>query len=546
MKISSTVQPTGITTFDAVLKGGIPVGSTILVAGQSGAGKTMFCTHWLFAGMQQFNEKGLYISLTEPIAKLLHHQSKASYFSQSDLDNQNVIFADLRTVLEHENLDEGPIAKGDIERIIKHIADMVIENGVKRVVIDSITALCYRLDQVDIIRHFIFSLGTTLAYLDATVLLTSEVQGEKNSVFGTEEFICDGIFRFGYNNSNQRVFQVVKLRGHEYDTDQIKFMITQDGIKLYPTPHEKCEETRSENRCSFGITGIDDMTHGGFAEGSAVAISGPTGAGKTVLALHAAAAALKNASTVLFLSFDQSKQTLTQMAAAFGFDFSVPNFHVVSPPVDERYIDAHIFLLKEAVDKGGVNTIVIDSLTALQYHYGTDEVLSALKKLVAYCKNAGVSLIVTNTLGSFLQNSTEKVLDCSAIVDTTLLLRFVEIDNTLRTGLMVQKMRFSEHEKRMMELLITQHGALITNGFSEYDSVMSGKATRASKSAIEKLHSLFLEEFGVQGDQLFIEQQAIGTTQENVLAFMSTLRESGVVDEDQYGRMSTAVQKLYG
>ena len=546
MKLNEQLQPTGINTFDEVLNGGIPVGSTILVAGQSGAGKTMFCSNWLFAGYEKYQEKGVYISLTEPISKLQHHQAKTSYYNQEFVDKDAVSFKDLRILLEHEQLDSGPVSKDDIQVIVDKIADMVLKAGAKRVVLDSVTALCYRLESQDLIRHFIFTLGTTLAYLDATVLLTSEVEGEKNSVFGTEEFICDGIFRFGYDRHMERVFQVVKLRGHDYTSDQIKFTITNNGVHLFPIAHEQNEATSKTERLDFGIAGLTEMTNGGYYAGSTVAVSGPSGSGKTVIALHAAAAALKQGKKVLYISFDQSKETVKATAAQFGTDVESERFSIVSPAVDKRYIDAHIFLMQEAVEKGGIDVLVIDSVTALVHHYKTSEVLASLKKFIAFCKNKGVSLLFTNTVGSFLEEREQGALDCSNIVDTVVLLRFTEIDSTLRHGIMVQKMRGSEHNKRMMELSITSHGPIITDGFSGYDSVMSGAAHKTSSSETDKLYSLYLEEFGSEGEALFTEQKAVGLRKQDIEAFLSSLEEANIITSDRKIALYSRVGEIFG
>src|SRR3970282_1183158 len=57
---------TTIEGLDEVMGGGLPVPSTVLVAGEPGAGKTTLCVQFLFGGVR-LNENGLYITaISEP------------------------------------------------------------------------------------------------------------------------------------------------------------------------------------------------------------------------------------------------------------------------------------------------------------------------------------------------------------------------------------------------------------------------------------------------------------------------------------------------
>jgi circadian clock protein KaiC len=53
---------TGVPGLDSLIEGGIPKGSTLMVVGTSGSGKTILCSHFLYDGLTAKEEKGLYIS----------------------------------------------------------------------------------------------------------------------------------------------------------------------------------------------------------------------------------------------------------------------------------------------------------------------------------------------------------------------------------------------------------------------------------------------------------------------------------------------------
>ena len=55
---------TGIAGLDALIEGGIPKGSTVLIAGNPGSGKTVLTAHFLYAGLIK-NENGIYVSFSE-------------------------------------------------------------------------------------------------------------------------------------------------------------------------------------------------------------------------------------------------------------------------------------------------------------------------------------------------------------------------------------------------------------------------------------------------------------------------------------------------
>ena len=60
---------TGVPGLDSLIEGGIPKGSTIMVVGNSGSGKTILCSHFLYHGLTAQEENGLYISFSESKAQ---------------------------------------------------------------------------------------------------------------------------------------------------------------------------------------------------------------------------------------------------------------------------------------------------------------------------------------------------------------------------------------------------------------------------------------------------------------------------------------------
>lgn len=55
----------GVVELDAVLGGGLPRGSLILLSGNAGSGKTILSTQFLHNGATKYGEKGVYVSFAE-------------------------------------------------------------------------------------------------------------------------------------------------------------------------------------------------------------------------------------------------------------------------------------------------------------------------------------------------------------------------------------------------------------------------------------------------------------------------------------------------
>ncbi|RLF41441.1 MAG: circadian clock protein KaiC, partial [Thermoplasmata archaeon] len=165
---------TGIKELDIQMDGGIPVGSTVLIVGSSGSGKTTLCMQFLVNGAKM-GEKGVFFTITEPLFKLMSNLEKFEFFDKSLIDNGMITVIDLRILFERMGLDVEKYTVEDASALLDVIKDIAKELEAKRLVIDSITALCYRLQSREMIRDFIFKLGTFLATIKCTTFLTSEV-----------------------------------------------------------------------------------------------------------------------------------------------------------------------------------------------------------------------------------------------------------------------------------------------------------------------------------------------------------------------------------
>jgi circadian clock protein KaiC len=230
---------TGIAELDLQLYGGVPLGSTVLVVGSSGSGKTTLCMQYLINGAKN-NERGVFFTITEPLFKLTKNLEGFEFYDKKLIESGMVNLIDLRIISERLGLDAEKYTVEDAGALLDILKDIAEELNVKRLVIDSITALCYRLQTREMIRDFIFKLGTSLAAMNCTTFLTSEVppQTFRYSQYEIEEFIADGIVFLGDIDRKGdliRTLQVIKMRGIPHSRTKFAMSISaQRGIELTP------------------------------------------------------------------------------------------------------------------------------------------------------------------------------------------------------------------------------------------------------------------------------------------------------------------------
>jgi len=62
---------TGVPGLDEILYGGIPQNNLVVISGDPGSGKTCLCLEYLYNGVVQYNEPGIYISLEESAEEII-------------------------------------------------------------------------------------------------------------------------------------------------------------------------------------------------------------------------------------------------------------------------------------------------------------------------------------------------------------------------------------------------------------------------------------------------------------------------------------------
>ncbi len=217
----------GVPGLDKMMQGGFPAGSIVLIAGESGAGKTTIGLQFLYSGATQFREAGMLISFEENKDSINKEMAAFGWNLEAAEKEKRIV------VLEYPPQEVGHFMA---QEVIIH--DAIEEYGVKRVVIDSITTFALMYETEHKKREEVVKLVSKLKRWGCAVLLTSEVEedkkGELRARFGLET-VCDGVIYLYNERKNEvraRELEVYKMRGTAHEEKVVPMKFTSTGISL--------------------------------------------------------------------------------------------------------------------------------------------------------------------------------------------------------------------------------------------------------------------------------------------------------------------------
>lgn len=222
---------TGINGLDELVEGGVPKGSSFLISGGAGTGKTIFAMQYLYRGALDYKEPGLLVTLETNLKNIVWNMENFRWDIRS-LQERNM----MRIYrLNLSGINDTKEMQKKIDDELKVISKLVEEIGAKRLAIDSITALGIWVPEQAKIRSMLYQFTDKLKDLDCTTLLTTETSGDKKeySSLGVEEFVVDGVIGLYFSSPNRSMF-VKKMRGTNKSKYVHPFEITGNGIAVNP------------------------------------------------------------------------------------------------------------------------------------------------------------------------------------------------------------------------------------------------------------------------------------------------------------------------
>ena len=237
---------TGVYGLDELIQGGFPKGRTVLVSGACGTGKSIFAMQFLYRGATEYAEPGVFVTFDEMPEKI-RQDMLAFGWNLKDLEDKGLLAivdgtsGRAGTPSEEEHvLMPGQM---DLDRILVEIMSVARNLNAKRIVIDSIPALAYHLEDSHEIRKAILKLAYVINRSGITAVITSEIPEQglggnspiKFSKYDVEEYVSDGVILLnflGLGPEAGRTMYLRKMRGTKQAMEVHPFTLGDKGIEV--------------------------------------------------------------------------------------------------------------------------------------------------------------------------------------------------------------------------------------------------------------------------------------------------------------------------
>jgi circadian clock protein KaiC len=466
---------TGSAALDSILGGGLPMRSVNVIAGEPGAGKTIFALQMLFH-QARLGKKCLYLTtLSEPSMKLVSYMQQFSFFDERLIAENRVVLADVGSVVRRKGVAE----------TLAEITARIEREQPAVVVIDSFKAVRDLLVDSTVMRTFVYDVAVHLSAWGAVSLFVGEYTAAE--IASLPEFaIADGIVRLSNRRQELRAIrevEVLKLRGANYVTGGHFFEIGGDGLSFFPrvrSPEGPIAEPEApDERVPTGIAGLDQMLGGGLPRASATVVQGGTGTGKTLLGVRFLLEGARHGEPGILFTLEESANQLRRIARGLEWDLlplearGLFTISYVSPV--ELATDWFLDQARLGIERLGARRVVIDSLTSMALGVPSERRFKELVYAVTkHFRAAGVTVSMNMEIADLLGSAQLSGHGISFAADNVIQLKYVEVDGCLERGISVLKARGVRHATDVRRLSIGTDEINVESAFSGLRGVLTG------------------------------------------------------------------------
>jgi circadian clock protein KaiC len=434
-----------------------------------GTGKTILAQQICFAAGTPDHKGVYYTTVSEPDTKLVRHLEPFTFFDKDSLGSR----------VEHIHLGDflRPARRGGLEPLVSEIVRKTLEEKPSVVVVDSAKMLRDFADEREL-RGALYDLTGRFAETPAVLLLLGEYSAEELGG-GVEFSLADGIIQLEYEDRepvDRRTLRIVKMRGDRNVPGRHTFQINSDGIRVFPrietlVPTVPAARAASAarapvaDRLQSGIPGLDRLMPSGMRRDDATLVMGPSGAGKTTVALRWISQGLEDGETCLYVTFQDTATHLTDMGTTFGWDLGAAQADgrlVISyVAMGDLDLDVLANSVRTNLAERPIRRIAIDSLAELVLaDREWDRFPAYMRSLVGLVRAAGVSFLATSETvgGGVTSQSLEGLM---FLFDNVIDLRYIEESSGLGRALNIVKMRNRAHAMTLNRVTITDAGLTV-------------------------------------------------------------------------------------
>lgn len=220
---------------DFIARKGFERGSTILISGGAGTGKTTFALQSIYNGAVN-GERGIYISFEEQPEKIKLHMKENFGWDFDELERKGLVSILKVNPLEiARSLEESKLGReGGLMVKLKQIELPFYPD---RICLDSLSALSISFEKQESYRVYLRDIFEALEKSNAVSFVLSETEQDPKvySRTGVEEFLADGVivlYNINKNGKRLNALEILKLRSSKHKKDIIFYAITPRGIEL--------------------------------------------------------------------------------------------------------------------------------------------------------------------------------------------------------------------------------------------------------------------------------------------------------------------------
>lgn len=481
--------PTGIQGLDEITGGGLPAGRPTLIYGGPGTGKTIFGLQFIAQGAD-YDENGVILSFEEPPQDLITNARSIGIDLQKLIDQKKVVidFFDCSSKEVHE------AGLFNLDGLFLRLQAAVEEVGAKRVHLDTLESLFNMFENKEVIRSEFSRLFHWLKEKGLSTIVTGEIslyEAQPVTRYGLEEYVSDCVIYLDHRVKRQvatRRLRIVKYRGSAHGTNEYPFLISDNGITVFPITSVGLEYKVVKERISTGIEGLDKMLQGGVYRGSTVLISGTAGTGKTSLGSSFVYAACQRKEKALYVSFEESPAQIIRNMASIGLKLEkfVKNglleIRAFRPTM--YGLEMHLTKLMEMITDVSPQVVVIDPINSFLTEAEEQDVKLMLLRFADALKEKNITAYLLSLTGGGEHTERTNVA-ISSIVDTWIVLRDIEQNGERNRTLFILKSRGHKHSNQVREYLITSKGIQLIEPYEGAAGLVTGSGRIAQKTREE-------------------------------------------------------------
>ena len=449
---------TEVPGLDAILRGGLIKGAVYVVQGPPGAGKTILANQ---IGYRHAAAGGRVVYMTlmaETHARMMQSLRGMAFFDPRLVPSALHYLSGYKVLVEE---GERGLAKLMYDEVKTKQASLFVLDGlfVVEELIGSRTT--YR-SFVHGLQGYAGTAGCT------TLLLTNADPGAGGD---PEHTLVDGSIELARHTGDMRTvrtLQVHKTRGSDHLLGLHHLAIGDAGIAVHPRLDALLSEPTATGgaptgRLPTGVAGLDAMLGGGIPVASTTILLGPSGVGKTTLALVFLAGATPEAPAVM-LGLFETPPRLREKARIIGLDLAgleaAGAVELLWRPPLGHDPDAMGLDLLDATRRRGTARVVIDTLGGIeQAAFFPGRLPLFFTALANELRAAGVTTLYTAETPDLLGVSDlVRLPPYAGAMDNILLMRLAEREGRLRRLLSVLKVRDSDFDHTVREYVISDGG----------------------------------------------------------------------------------------